>query len=85
MKIKALELEQNGRKLYLTTMKVEQLWDENRVKTDYWTSDNPHGYQRRISPTRAKSFARYIRKAKGVSPNSVLLSVRDHIKFKSDD
>ena len=85
MKIKAFEIEQNGRKLYLTTMKVEQLWDETRVKTDYWSPENTKGYQRKISPSRAKSFANYIRRAKGISPNTILISVRKNVKFTIDD
>ena len=82
MDIDAFEMEQNGKKLYLAVMTVEQLKDESKVKVDEWSRSNPTGYQRRPTESRINAFGRYIGKAKGISPLSITLSARDKIDFE---
>jgi DGQHR domain-containing protein len=85
MKIKALEFEQQGKKLYVATMWARDLLDENKVKIDRWRRSDPQGYQREPTPSRCKAFARYVTKTKGISPPSVLLSVRKKVHFDPED
>ncbi len=82
MKIKSLPVEQNGTILYIGAIKVRDL--TGHVKVDMRSSKEPEGYQRECSPTRARSFGRFIARAKGISPNSLLLNVRrqDSLKYK---
>ncbi len=81
MDLNALEIEQNGRTLYVTSLTAGQLKDEDYVRTDEWSPRHPEGYQRKPTDTRVAAFARFVGKARGVSPLSVTLSVRDPVKF----
>lgn len=80
----AFELEQNGEKMYLTWMKAEELTDENRMKVDIWRRTNVDGYQRPHTVNRSNAFGRFISVSKGISPLSVLLSVRAPVAFKPE-
>lgn len=79
MKIHAIEISQNRVKLYLSAIPAKMLVDENKVKVDYYSASSDSGYQRKPSPSRCKDFARYIKNAKGLSPNSVLINIRGEI------
>lgn len=81
MDLDAFEIDQNGKKLYVTTMTVRDLRDEDRVRVDEWSRDNPNGYQRKPTDSRVKAFGRFIGRAKGVSPLSLTLSVRGKVVF----
>jgi DGQHR domain-containing protein len=80
MNLKAFELEQNGKKFYLTSLKAKLLTEE-MLEVDLWRRDNPDGYQRDLTQSRSNAFARYIGSSKGISPLSVLLSIRGKVKF----
>ena len=84
MELDAFELGQNGQRMYLTWMEAEQLMDESRVRVDVWKRTDKDGYQRGHTPSRSKAFGRYISVSKGISPLSVLLSVRAPVEFKSE-
>lgn len=82
MKIRSVSVEQNGTTLYVGAVKVRDL--AGHVKVDMRSSANTEGYQRECSPSRARSFGRFIARAKGISPNSLLLNVRrqESLKYK---
>lgn len=79
MQINAIEMVQNNVKFYLCIMPAKELTDEDRVKVDYYSASKDEGYQRKPSIARAKDFARYIKNASGICPNSVLINVRGEI------
>lgn len=82
MKMKAIQLNQNGNQLYVGVAKAGEL--AGRVTVDMRSGLNQNGYQRECSLSRARSFGRFISRAKGVSPNTILLNVRNQgaIQFK---
>ena len=80
----AFELDQNGEQMYLTWMKAEELMDEDRVKVDIWRRANTDGYQRPHTVNRSNAFGRFISVSRGISPLSVLLSVRAPVNFKPE-
>ncbi len=47
-----------------------------QTKIDEWNPENPNGYQRGVIERRAKEFGNFLAK-KGISPNAVLLNIRD--------
>lgn len=79
MQINAMELTQNGTKLYVCTLTAKELITNHNVKVDYFSAAGNDGYQRKPSSARAKDFARYIKNAKGICPNSVLINIRGEI------
>lgn len=79
MQLNVMEITQNGTKLYVCTMSARELLSNSNVKVDYYSADTNDGYQRKPSFTRAKDFARYIKNAKGICPNSVLINIRGEI------
>jgi len=48
----------------------------SQTKIDEWNPKNPNGYQRGVIERRAKEFGNFFAK-KGISPNAVLLNIRD--------
>lgn len=84
MKLEAMEVEQHGKKFYLTQIKAKDLVDSDKVKVDYWKKDNLKGYQRIPSPSRAKAFTSFIKNAKSVSPVSILLSIRGSVSYRAE-
>lgn len=88
MKLPALEIEQNGKKMYLTYKHAKQLVESYRrrkIKADIWSLDNRGGYQRELDVRRAKKFGEFISDQKNVSPPSFLLSVRENVKFTMEE
>lgn len=79
MQINAIEIVQSNVKFYLCTMTAKELADIEKVKVDYYSASKDEGYQRKPSLARAKDFARYIKNARGICPNSVLINVRGEI------
>ncbi len=83
MKIRAIEFNQHGKRFYLAAMKAKDL--VSRYKVDVWTPENDSGYQRVLSASRVKSFARFVME-KGISPLSILLNIRDvdKVRYEND-
>jgi DGQHR domain-containing protein len=77
MRIPSIQLTQHGQKLYLATLPSSVIVDEERVQVDYYNAKTKKGYQRRPTLSRARDFARYISKAHGISPTTILVSVRN--------
>ena len=75
MKLKALEVSQNGIKMYLTNIDAKTLIEKGEV--DEWGNKNKAGYQRKISPARAREFSKFIRQNDSISPLSILVNVRE--------
>jgi DGQHR domain-containing protein len=76
MQLNVMETVQNGKKLYICIMKAKDLVQNERVKIDYYDAKRNEGYQRKPSMSRARDFARYIKNAAGISPNSILINIR---------
>lgn len=80
MDISAIEIVQNGTKLYLTVIPAARLADSSNVCVDVYRPHDAHqGYQRRVISSRAKDYARYLRAGQGLSPSTVLLNLRGEI------
>lgn len=80
MKIPCLEMEQNGRVLYLGSLfakDVANLINNGKMKKDEWEPDHPDGYQRGWNEARSGAFAVYLIRDKGISPSTLFLNVRD--------
>lgn len=85
MKLPCLEMEQNGRLLYLGSLyakDIANLINNGKMKKDEWKPDNPDGYQRGWNEARSGAFAIYLVKEKGISPSTVFLNVRDEKPLK---
>jgi DGQHR domain-containing protein len=76
--IKGVIGKQNGKTLIVGVVKAKDIaWmmEKDILKVDIYSPSNPDGYQRILSPTRARNFGRYIKDG-GVSPTSVLIYSR---------
>ncbi len=82
MNIRSVEIEQNSQKLYVGAVRAGDVIA--RSKVDVWKTDNQNGYQREVIASRAKAFGRYLVKTKGLSPNALLLNIREteNIRYK---
>ncbi|MDD5191688.1 MAG: DGQHR domain-containing protein [Candidatus Nanoarchaeia archaeon] len=81
MEISAFEIIQNNTPIYITYMTAEQLSDFKRIKVDIFKNENEEGYQREINDKRSEEFAKYVINAKGISPVSILINVRQKLNF----
>lgn len=79
MQLPALEIDQQGRKFWISSVPISFFAATDRVKVDQFNAQTATGYQRRPSSTRARDFARYLEKARGISPTAILLNVRGEI------
>ena len=76
----AIRLNQQGRELYLFTMNAEQihrLIESGKLGIDRWSPTSQEGYQRVPIDSRYKKFGRFVAISKGISPVSILVSLRD--------
>ena len=79
MRLRAIEFEQHGQKMYLGVMTAQQLYDglaSGRIKVDEYNPDNEEGYQRKHSKTRSKAFGRFVAHSENISPTTFLFAVR---------
>jgi len=81
MELNAIRFQQHGKPMYVTSMPAKDLVNEDLVSVDKWKASDPQGYQRSPTQSRCNAFARFITKTKGISPPSVLLSVRGKVYF----
>jgi DGQHR domain-containing protein len=80
LKTNGLELEQYGKKIYqffISARTIRDLIESEFMDVDRWAPDNPDGYQRIPTESRYRKFGKYVVEKKGISPTSVLLSLRD--------
>ncbi|HEY5638745.1 MAG TPA: DGQHR domain-containing protein [Dehalococcoidia bacterium] len=71
--------------LYVTAVSVKDLL--GRFDSDTYSSDNPSGYQRPVTPSRLRKISHYVREEEGTLPTSVVLCVRQphRARFESAD
>lgn len=79
MRIKAVPFEQHGTTMYSAVMSAKNLVDQYKV--DIWHPTNEDGYQRAVSPTRAKQFGRYVASGE-ISAPAILANIRKEDKDK---
>jgi DGQHR domain-containing protein len=84
MELAALRITQNSKAMFLVELTAKQVRD-NKILPDIWSSSNQTGYQRELDHSRSRKFSKYIQKSQNISPNSVLLSVRQELKFVPKD
>jgi DGQHR domain-containing protein len=80
MKVKAFRIRQKNSDLYIAILPAIELL--GKAKVDEWSPETSKGYQRAISPTRAKKAGRYLIEKEGVFPQSIVLNVRDTVHFR---
>lgn len=85
MELKVIKTNQAGKEFYLGKMPAALLIDSKRCKSDIWAPDRKEGYQRRTTPAREISFAKYISESNRASPVPIILSIRDKVRFKGSD
>ncbi len=61
--------------LYVTALPLKVLL--GRFKPDTYSSDNPRGYQRPVTPSRLRKLSEYVREEEGMLPTSILLCIRE--------
>jgi DGQHR domain-containing protein len=79
LKISVVKGEQNGHTIYVGVISgrdLVRMYDSGVARVDIWGPSNPKGYQRTLSPTRARSFGRYLGNG-NLSPTNVLIHIRD--------
>lgn len=81
MKLKVIEFVQNGVKLYTGVAKVGNILP--KLAYSIWDSkENPDGYQRNVTRSRALDFGSYVTTGNGISPDSIVINIRDKIHYK---
>src|SRR5438093_3502498 len=71
---------QQGRPLYIFSLRSGEIHDlisKGKMDIDRWSPQNGLGYQRVPTDSRYKKFGKYVAVSKGISPVSILLSLRD--------
>ncbi len=71
--------------LYVTAISLRDLL--GRFDSDTYSSNNPSGYQRPVTPSRLRKISHYVREEEGTLPTSVVLCVRQphRARFESAD
>ncbi|MFH2111040.1 MAG: DGQHR domain-containing protein [Candidatus Bathyarchaeota archaeon] len=87
MEVRAFRLNQNDRfDMYLSVMNAQFLTSRIRVNT--WRPNNSQGYQRELDDSRfewsQKSLLKYMIKGLGIFPNSIIVNVREPLKFNEE-
>ena len=70
---------QHGRKIvsgFVSAKKIADMFEKGQLKIDEYSLDNPNGYQREHSLTRARKFARFETKKDGIPPENILIYSR---------
>ncbi|MBU5689359.1 MAG: hypothetical protein KQA41_04005, partial [Candidatus Aenigmarchaeota archaeon] len=76
MNIKAVEITQNGKKLFVTKIKVKDILEKYRI--DIFDPSTNKGYQRELSKQRIRDFSVYVREGFKISPMNILPSFYSH-------
>lgn len=74
LKITGVKFHQHETQFIIGYAKAGDISRQSRI--DEWSPANPEGYQREVIERRAREFGNFIAK-KGISPNAVLLNIRD--------
>lgn len=86
--VTALRVNQQGKVLYLFPLNastIHNLITSDKLGIDRWSTTNEDGYQRLPIDSRYKKFGKFVVNSKGISPVSILLSLRnrDALKLKA--
>lgn len=76
MKLEVTRIIQNGKEVFIGTMKAGDLF-RDQAKVESWLPGKPRAYQRVLRDQKVSNIARFVSKAEGMMPTSVLLSVRE--------
>lgn len=82
MKLRAIEIKQGNTKFWISKVLLKDLM--GKVRADHQSPDNPDGYQREISKSRARKFGKFMEKG-GISPITILLNIRKPGAIKEGD
>lgn len=83
MKIKALQIEQSGKKMYVGYLSAKTL-SKLKTKVDVYDDETKKGYQRDPTLSKVREAARFLLSKKGVFPMSALLSIRGEVSFRKE-
>jgi DGQHR domain-containing protein len=75
----AIRVNQHGRDLYLFSLSarhIHELIESGKMDIDRWSPAHPEGYQRVPIDSRYKRYGKFVAKSGGISPTSILLSLR---------
>src|SRR5437667_10124352 len=78
VKIPCIRATQNGRTIYVGALSARDLallYGTETAKVDVWDPSHDVGYQRALSPTRARRFGRYVSEG-SASPTGVVMYQR---------
>ena len=75
LQAKAIRIEQRGRPMYVTALKLQQL--APYVQVDEWSPESPEGYQRPLRSDRLRALGRFLTYGQNLLPTSLLLCWRD--------
>src|SRR5438445_10112448 len=78
-RLRAVEGHQFGRRILVGFMRASDLaglYAAGILQIDQFGPTNPEGYQRTLSKTRSRRYGRWVGNG-GISPNGILLFVRD--------
>lgn len=82
MRLEAIQIKQGDTKFWVSRVLLKDLI--GKVRPDQQSPENPGGYQREISKSRARKFGKFIEKG-GISPITILLNIREPGKIKEVD
>ena len=74
LRITGVKFHQHETQFIIGYAKAGNILRQSRI--DEWSLENPEGYQREVIERRAREFGNFIAR-KGISPNAVLLNIRD--------
>lgn len=74
MKLKAISVQQGLKKFWLSNVLLRDII--GKVRIDRHSPENPQGYQREVSISRAKKFGKFMQRG-GFSPITLLINIRD--------
>ncbi len=74
MELKALSLTQGGTTFWLGKTKLKEILGKCRV--DRQSPDNPEGYQREVTKSRARKFGQFMQRG-GACPVNLLINIRE--------
>ncbi len=76
----AIRIKQHDKDIYafsLDARTIHDLLNSKKMDIDRWSPTNQDGYQRNPTDTRYKKFGKFVLRRDGISPLSILLSIRN--------
>jgi DGQHR domain-containing protein len=80
MEFPALRIDHGGITFWLSKTKLKEIL--GRCRVDRQSPDNPEGYQREVTKSRAKKFGKFMQRG-GVCPVNLLINIRDKGAIKN--